>query len=32
MIHLPHTDALCALTKPYCLDSVPEGLFDRAMS
>lgn len=31
MIHLPHTDALCALTQPYCLDSVPEGLFDRAM-
>jgi hypothetical protein len=32
MIHLPYTDALCALTKPYCLDSVPDGLFDRAMS
>ena len=31
MIHLPHTDALCALTQPYCLDSVPEGLFDQAM-
>ncbi|RON15561.1 acyl-protein synthase [Pseudomonas brassicacearum] len=32
MIQLPYTDALCALTKPYCLDSVPDGLFDRAMS
>lgn len=31
MIHLPHTDALCALTQPYCLDSVPDGLFDQAM-
>ncbi|MGE8188746.1 acyl-protein synthase [Pseudomonas sp. NPDC086278] len=32
MIHLPHTDALCALAKPYCLDSVPDGLFDQAMT
>ncbi len=31
MIHLPHTDALCALAKPYCPDSVPDGLFDQAM-
>ncbi|SDP06469.1 Acyl-protein synthetase, LuxE [Pseudomonas arsenicoxydans] len=31
MIHLPHTDALCALAQPYCLEAVPEGLFDQAM-
>lgn len=31
MIFFPHTDALCALTQPYCPDSVPEGLFDKAM-
>lgn len=32
MIQLPHSDALCALTQPYCPDSVPQGLFDRAMA
>ncbi|WP_339465768.1 MULTISPECIES: LuxE/PaaK family acyltransferase [unclassified Pseudomonas] len=32
MIHLPSSDALCALTQPYCPDSVPSGLFDRAMA
>ncbi|WP_213938871.1 acyl-protein synthase [Pseudomonas sp. dw_612] len=32
MTHLPYTDALCALTQPYDLDSVPPGLFDRAMA
>ncbi|MFJ2365997.1 acyl-protein synthase [Pseudomonas sp. NPDC087697] len=31
MIHLPYTDALCALPRPYCLDSVPQGLFDNSM-
>ncbi|MCU0070332.1 acyl-protein synthase [Pseudomonas koreensis] len=32
MIHFPHSDALCALTHPYCPDSVPNGLFDQAMA
>ncbi|UZE14904.1 acyl-protein synthase [Pseudomonas sp. B21-053] len=32
MIHLPYTDALCALAQPYEQDSVPPGLFDRAMA
>lgn len=32
MIHFPHTDALCALPQPYSLDSVPPGLFNRAMA
>ncbi|MFJ2710680.1 acyl-protein synthase [Pseudomonas sp. NPDC087346] len=32
MIHLPHSDALCALTQPYCPDSVPQGLFNQAMA
>ncbi|QXI03559.1 acyl-protein synthase [Pseudomonas tensinigenes] len=32
MIHLPSSDALCALPRPYCQDSVPPGLFDRAMA
>ncbi len=31
MIHLPCTDALCALPRPYDPDAVPQGLFDRAM-
>ncbi|MBJ2347498.1 MULTISPECIES: acyl-protein synthase [Pseudomonas] len=32
MIHFPHADALCALPHPYALDSVPVGLFDKAMA
>lgn len=32
MIHLPYTDALCALAQPYDLEAVPPGLFDRAMA
>ena len=32
MIHLPASDALCALPHPYCPDSVPAGLFERAMA
>ncbi|UZE26327.1 acyl-protein synthase [Pseudomonas sp. B21-056] len=32
MIHFPHADALCALPQPYSPDSVPCGLFDRAMA
>lgn len=32
MINLPYADALCALARPYDLDSVPTGLFDRAMA
>ncbi|WP_445178193.1 LuxE/PaaK family acyltransferase [Pseudomonas sp. McL0111] len=32
MIHLPHSDALCALTQPYCPESVPQGLFNQAMA
>ncbi|RON52544.1 LuxE/PaaK family acyltransferase [Pseudomonas frederiksbergensis] len=32
MIYLPHSDALCALARPYDPDSVPPGLFDRAMA
>ncbi|MHA3739127.1 LuxE/PaaK family acyltransferase [Pseudomonas sp. Eth.TT006] len=31
MHHFPYSDALCALTAAYCPDSVPAGLFDRAM-
>jgi len=31
MFHFPHSDKLCALTHPYCPDSVPDGLFDQAM-
>lgn len=30
--HFPLGDALCALPQPYCADSVPAGLFDRAMA
>ncbi|VVM53083.1 acyl-protein synthase [Pseudomonas fluorescens] len=32
MNQFPASDALCALPHPYCPDSVPAGLFDRAMS
>ena len=32
MNHFPASDALCALPHPYCPDSVPAGLFDRAMA
>jgi len=32
MTRFPHGDALCALPKPYCPDSVPTGLFSQAMS
>ncbi|WLH38159.1 acyl-protein synthase [Pseudomonas sp. FP2196] len=32
MIHLPSSDALCALTHPYCADSVPPDLFNQAMT
>ena len=32
MIDLPFADALCALTAPYCADSAPADLFDRAMA
>ncbi|MDR6162149.1 acyl-protein synthase [Pseudomonas fluorescens] len=32
MTHLPYADALCALPRPYCPDSAPAGLFDRAMT
>jgi hypothetical protein len=32
MIDFPHSDALCALTQPYCPDSVPQGLFNLAMA
>ncbi|POA50209.1 acyl-protein synthase [Pseudomonas sp. MPR-ANC1] len=32
MTHLPASDALCALPRPYCPDSVPCGLFDQAMA
>ncbi|VVN99754.1 hypothetical protein PS718_02563 [Pseudomonas fluorescens] len=32
MIHLPLSDTLCALPRPYCPDSVPSGLFDQAMA
>ena len=32
MTALPLSDALCALAQPYCPDSVPEGLFSRAMA
>lgn len=32
MFHFPHSDALCALSQPYCPESVPAGLFDRAMA
>lgn len=32
MHDFPLGDALCALPKPYCADSVPPGLFDRAMA
>ncbi|QXI18321.1 LuxE/PaaK family acyltransferase [Pseudomonas hamedanensis] len=28
----PASDALCALPHPYCLNSVPTGLFDQAMA
>lgn len=30
--HFPLGDVLCALPQPYCADSVPAGLFDRAMA
>ncbi|RVD79665.1 acyl-protein synthase [Pseudomonas koreensis] len=32
MHRFPHGDALCALKAAYCPDSVPRGLFDRAMA
>ncbi|CAH0186863.1 acyl-protein synthase [Pseudomonas mediterranea] len=32
MIHFPHADALCALPQPYSPESIPSGLFDRAMA
>lgn len=32
MNQFPASDALCALPHPYCPDSVPAGLFDRAMT
>ena len=32
MMHLPASDALCALPHPYSPDSVPSGLFDQAMA
>ena len=32
MIHLPASDALCALPHPYCPRFVPTGLFERAMA
>lgn len=32
MIHFPHVDALCALSHPYSPESMPAGLFDRAMA
>jgi len=32
MFHFPHSDALCALTQPYCAQSMPAGLFDQAMA
>ena len=32
MFHFPHSDALCALTRPYCSESVPAALFDEAMA
>ncbi len=32
MTHFPHADALCALPQPYGYDSVPPGLFDKAMA
>lgn len=32
MFQFPHSDTLCALTQPYCPDSVPGGLFDQAMA
>jgi phenylacetate-coenzyme A ligase PaaK-like adenylate-forming protein len=32
MNHFPAGDALCALPHPYCPESVPAGLFDRAMT
>jgi hypothetical protein len=32
MNHFPYSDALCALTQPYCPDSVPDGLFNHAMA
>ncbi|MDD1139551.1 acyl-protein synthase [Pseudomonas sp. TNT2022 ID233] len=32
MNHFPYSDALCALTQPYCPDSVPDGLFNQAMA
>lgn len=32
MNNLAHSDALCALTQPYCAASVPDGLFDQAMA
>jgi len=32
MFHLPHSDALCALSNPYCQDSVAPQQFDRAMA
>lgn len=32
MTDFPHSDALCALPHPYCPDSAPAGLFNRAMA
>ncbi|WP_065257987.1 LuxE/PaaK family acyltransferase [Pseudomonas bananamidigenes] len=32
MFHFPHSDALCAMTRPYCSESVPTALFDQAMA
>ncbi|ROM73089.1 acyl-protein synthase [Pseudomonas brassicacearum] len=32
MSHFPHADALCALPQPYSPESIPPGLFDRAMA
>lgn len=32
MIHFPHADALCASRHPYSPESMPTGLFDRAMA
>ncbi|WP_434674917.1 acyl-protein synthase [Pseudomonas sp. D3-10] len=32
MIHFPYADALCAWPQPYDGDSLPPGLFDRAMA
>jgi len=32
MNRFPHTDALCASAQPYDLNSLPQGLFERAMA